>query len=107
MDLFDRAAPAPLQAARIRELYARNPTSEAPALWPGRYGACSKSSWPWRRVCETPANCVTARTSSTAWPRSLVPGAADRSKKRPKKALHKLGWMDAVAAYSSLSPGMV
>ncbi len=29
MDFFDRSAPAPLPAARIRELCARNPTSEA------------------------------------------------------------------------------
>ncbi len=28
MDFFDRPAPAPLPAARIRELYARNPISE-------------------------------------------------------------------------------
>ncbi|WP_334168297.1 hypothetical protein [Achromobacter mucicolens] len=32
MDFFDRPAPAPLPAARIRELYARNPTAEACAL---------------------------------------------------------------------------
>lgn len=32
MDFFDRTAPAPLPAARIRELYARNPTSEACAM---------------------------------------------------------------------------
>lgn len=29
MDFFDRPTPAPLPAARIRELYARNPTAEA------------------------------------------------------------------------------
>lgn len=27
MDAFDRTPPAPLHAARIRELYARNPTA--------------------------------------------------------------------------------
>ncbi|MDH1522138.1 hypothetical protein [Achromobacter mucicolens] len=32
MDFFDRPPPAPLPAARIRELYARNPTAEACAL---------------------------------------------------------------------------
>lgn len=32
MDAFDRNPPAPLHAARIRELYARNPTAEACAL---------------------------------------------------------------------------
>lgn len=43
MDFFDRLPPAPLPAARIRELYARNPTAEACALWRGRSGACSAS----------------------------------------------------------------
>lgn len=32
MDFFDRAPPAPLPAARIRALYAQNPTAEACAL---------------------------------------------------------------------------
>jgi hypothetical protein len=32
MDFFDRPPPAPLSAARIRELYARNPTTEACAM---------------------------------------------------------------------------
>lgn len=32
MDFFDRPPPAPLPAARIRELYARNPTAEACAM---------------------------------------------------------------------------
>lgn len=32
MDFFDRPMPAPLPAARIRELYARNPTAEACAM---------------------------------------------------------------------------
>lgn len=32
MDFFDRPPPAPLPAARIRELYARNPTPEACAM---------------------------------------------------------------------------
>lgn len=35
MDFFDRPPPAPLPAARIRELYARNPTAEALAVKPG------------------------------------------------------------------------
>jgi len=29
MDFFDRPPPAPLPAARIRALYAQNPTAEA------------------------------------------------------------------------------
>lgn len=32
MDFFDRPPPAPLPAARIRALYAQNPTAEACAL---------------------------------------------------------------------------
>ncbi len=32
MDFFDRSPPAPLPAARIRELYARSPTAEACAM---------------------------------------------------------------------------
>lgn len=32
MDFFDRPSPAPLPAARIRALYAQNPTPEACAL---------------------------------------------------------------------------
>lgn len=32
MDFFDRPPPAPLPAARIRALYAQNPTTEACAL---------------------------------------------------------------------------
>lgn len=32
MDFIDRPPPAPLSAARIRELYARNPTAETCAM---------------------------------------------------------------------------
>lgn len=36
------------------------------ALWRGRFGACSASSWPFKRACEARPACATVRTFLTA-----------------------------------------
>lgn len=66
MTMLDRPPPTPMSAARIRELYARHPSPERCASWPGKSGACSASSSPWKPASEMRRAWATARMWSTA-----------------------------------------